>query len=292
MKTLVACASCSRQFDASTLAPGSRFRCRCGAVLEVPSIRPEDAAVVRCRSCGAPREEGAASCRYCGSDFTIREQDMETICPSCHARIGNHARFCDRCGTAISPEEVGGEATDRTCPACGPGHLLRSRRLPGESFSVLECVRCAGLWVSAETFRLLREKAAAAADPAPGPELLKSRAPRPAAQSAGPIYRRCPVCSTMMSRFNYGHVSGILLDRCPQHGMWFDASELDAALGWVRAGGEHLENERLAQEERDRAALLRFRVEPKVPEDERSAAGGISPDFRLLPFLVDLFRKS
>jgi len=66
---------------------------------------------------------------------------------------------------------------------------------------------------------------------------------------------------------NYGKQSGILLDRCPAHGLWFDGDELDAVLRWVRLGGERLAAERDAREVREKASLARFRVEPKAPED-------------------------
>jgi DNA-directed RNA polymerase subunit RPC12/RpoP len=88
---LVACPNCHRQYDAAALAVGARFRCRCGQSITVPEIQARDAAVVRCASCGAAREGGAMSCTFCGSDFTIHDQDLETVCPSCLARISNSA---------------------------------------------------------------------------------------------------------------------------------------------------------------------------------------------------------
>jgi Zn-finger nucleic acid-binding protein len=75
-----------------------------------------------------------------------------------------------------------------------------------------------------------------------------------------------------MTRINFERVSGILLDRCRDDGIWFDANELDAVLRWVKLGGERMSDERRQDEERARAAQLRFKVEPKTPEDARSAA--------------------
>jgi Zn-finger nucleic acid-binding protein len=274
MRKLLSCPSCHRQFDATSLQVGTKFRCRCGAVIAVPVIASRDAAVVRCASCGAAREEGAKSCGYCGSDFTIHEQDLETICPSCFARISNTARFCHHCGTSIAPEELAGDTTDRICPACGEGRFLSSRPLGGTGATVLECGVCAGLWLGAEVFRTLEQRARDAAPAAPDPAALRSevasrqRVPQP----AGPVYRRCPACRTPMTRINFERVSGILLDRCRDDGIWFDANELDAVLRWVKLGGERMSDERRQDEERARAAQLRFKVEPKTPEDARSAA--------------------
>ena len=75
MRLLVACTKCRRQFDATGREPGSRFRCHCGTVLTVEQSPGHDASVVRCSSCGAPREERATGCQFCGADFTLRERD-------------------------------------------------------------------------------------------------------------------------------------------------------------------------------------------------------------------------
>ena len=34
-----------------------------------------------------------------------------------------------------------------------------------------------------------------------------------------------------------GHHSGVTIDRCKPHGVWFDADELPRILDWVRHGG-------------------------------------------------------
>ncbi len=45
----------------------------------------------------------------------------------------------------------------------------------------------------------------------------------------------CPKCGKDMRPVNYNYSSGIVLDRCPGHGMWFDANELEG----VQINGEH-----------------------------------------------------
>jgi Zn-finger nucleic acid-binding protein len=242
--------------------------------------------VVRCSSCGASRDEGSLACRYCGSDFTLHERDLQTICPSCLARISDRARFCHHCATPIAPEENIGEVTERVCPACGPGHLLRSRLLGHAEVSSLECDRCAGLWLGAEAFDRLVARAREKQDPAPEASAVRAdRTPIP--RPGGPLYRPCPVCGKRMNRSNYGRRSGVVLDRCREHGIWFDAAELNEVLSWVRRGGEALAEERRKEDERAAASAARFRVEPKVPED---AWRGTRPDGResidLLPWIV------
>jgi hypothetical protein len=58
-----------------------------------------------------------------------------------------------------------------------------------------------------------------------------------------------------MHRRNYGRKSGVIVDTCQQHCLWFDHEELGAILDWVRQGG--LERARIwarqLQSEEDRA---------------------------------------
>ena len=269
MRRLIVCSACKRRYDASAVAVGERLRCRCGAILEVREQEVHDAAVVRCASCGGTREEGAATCGFCGSDFTLHEQDLDTVCPSCFARVASRARFCHHCAAPIYADEVAGDLTERSCPACEKTSL-RSRALGNDGVSALECTRCGGLWLGADAFGRLREATLAEADPCPDPTAIRadSQARRRAAPR-GPQYRRCPMCSVRMNRVNYARQSGILLDRCPKDGLWFDGDELDAVLRWMRLCGERLTAERELREIKEKAALARFKVEPKAPEDLR-----------------------
>lgn len=260
MRVLVACAACKRQYDAGTLGAGSVFRCRCGATVRVPRPAARDAAVVRCSSCGSPRSGGGATCRFCGSDFTIHEQDIDTVCPECMARLPRRARYCHHCAIPIAPEEIAGGATDAPCPACAKASQLRSRRLGAPELSLLECTRCGGLWLGNESFGIVLEKARREATPVDGsrplpPPGATGRPVRPGATA----YRRCPRCSQQMHRFNYGKRSGVILDSCRDHGVWCDAHELEALLRWIRAGGEARVREALALETRDDPGSRYFR---------------------------------
>ncbi|HEX4824444.1 MAG TPA: zf-TFIIB domain-containing protein [Candidatus Polarisedimenticolaceae bacterium] len=297
MHRLVACPNCHRQYDAAALAVGAKFRCRCGQQVTVPEVHAVDAAVVRCASCGAAREGGALSCRYCGSDFTIHDQDLETVCPSCLARISDHAKFCHHCGTPIAPEEIAADPTDRVCPACGSGHLLRSRSLGESGFSALECTRCGGLWLGEDAFEALETRERASAAPEADAKTIRDEIaarPKVVPQTGGPFYRPCPVCKTAMTRINFSKISGILLDSCRHHGIWFDATELEAALHWIKIGGERAAERRDADEAKAKASQDRFRVVPKIPDDPRTMT--ISdvehgPGFELLPWLISTIFK-
>jgi Zn-finger nucleic acid-binding protein len=275
MRQLVACASCARQLDAGSLAPGESFHCVCGAALEVPHAHAHDAAVVRCSACGAARQEGTPSCGFCRADFTLHEQDLHTVCPGCLARVSDRGRYCHHCGLAILPAGRAGEASAYSCPVCGEARLLRSRSLGEPPVSVLECAGCAGLWLGRETFEVLAARARASA-PAEVAGSAEPTAPpsASAAVAAGPAYRGCPVCAKLMHRRNYGRKSGVLIDSCRSHGLWFDAQELEAILRWVRGGGEASARRRDQEEDRvkSRQERLARELEP-LDEDWRTGYG-------------------
>jgi Zn-finger nucleic acid-binding protein len=227
----VACAECKRQYDASSKKPGDRFRCHCGAEVTVQQPRGKEATVVRCSSCGAPREARATECAHCGADFTIHERDLETVCPNCLARVSDHARYCHHCSTLLVVESVAGELTSCHCPACGPERVLTHRQLSSQQVNVLECQKCGGFWISLETFDKLLEIVAGQMQPGTaGPGA-------PAKSESRTAYRPCPVCGKLMNRRNFGRRSGVIVDICGSHGIWFDAQELAQVVRWVRSGG-------------------------------------------------------
>jgi len=97
----------------------------------------------------------------------------------------------------------------------------------------------------------------------------------------------------MMNRRNFGRRSGVLLDECRDHGTWFDASELQQALTWIRRGGETLAAEREREEERATASAARFRVEPRAPDEAPFSAADRDPTEQtgLLGVLTHLLLK-
>ena len=274
MRLIVACKKCRRQYDATGRSPGSRFRCRCGAVVTVEEPKGHDAAVVRCSSCGAPREKGATSCRFCEADFTLHERDLDTVCPKCLARVSGRAKFCHHCGIRLVPESVAGDDTSLICPACGDEHRMISRRI-GE-VAVLECDRCAGLWLGNEVFKDLTERALS--DAVEVDLFLESARTREAeldspeerAQQAW-RYRNCVLCGKMMHRRNFGRRSGVIVDICKDHGVWFDADELPRILDWIRSGGLAKAAEQRAAEAAHEERLKRI----TQPRPERGPTIGV-----------------
>ena len=64
------------------------------------------------------------------------------------------------------------------------------------------------------------------------------RAPRPATSDPSMMeirYRPCPVCRQLMNRFNFARSSGVILDSCKPHGIWFDPDELRRIVAFIRS---------------------------------------------------------
>ena len=84
----------------------------------------------------------------------------------------------------------------------------------------------------------------------PAPESSSSSARRDA-----PMYLPCPECGQLMNRKNFANTSGVIIDTCRAHGVWFDRDELGRIVQFVMRGGletaRRQELERLEQRLRD-----------------------------------------
>jgi hypothetical protein len=232
MRLLVKCPHCGQKYDASKRKVGGRFRCRCGEVVTIGQPKSHEAEVIHCAGCGASREEEARACKYCGSDFTIHELDLNTVCPGCLARVSDRARFCHHCASPLSSEAVAGDETLFRCPACEDRQLV-TRRLESISTTALECQVCAGLWIGLESFHDLLNQEARGNSGQAVSHRRQTGQPPPAKR-----YRPCPVCRDLMTPRHFGQgKSGILLDVCGTDGLWFDCDELSHLIAWMRSGG-------------------------------------------------------
>ena len=119
-----------------------------------------------------------------------------------------------------------------------------------EATTLRECMSCGGFWTSAETFESL------CADKEQQSAVLsyiakQSFESRP---TSAITYVPCPECKQLMNRSNFARSSGVIIDLCRHHGVWFDADELSKIIDFIDNGG-----------------LARARQKEKIElEDERS----------------------
>lgn len=211
-----------------------------------------DAATLHCPACGAAAPAGASSCPFC------RARLATVACPSCFGLVFVGSRHCAHCG-ARTQAPAAREDRELSCPrGCG---ALRRMTLGGAELH--ECPRCAGLWVDEPTFdRLCAERERDAGVRA---------APREDARVRVPVervrYARCPSCARTMNRVNFARSSGVVVDECRGHGVWFDEDELRRVVEFVRSGGldRARTRERAALAEERRLLQLRQTLASRAP---------------------------
>jgi Zn-finger nucleic acid-binding protein len=118
------------------------------------------------------------------------------------------------------------------CPACG-SDLIRSTigGGGGGGDALNECPTCHGTWLDIDTFQTLT------ADPDRQTAVLaklRTRDPDPATHA---VTLPCPRCRRPMQRHDYAGASGVHVDVCREHGIWFDRDELRRIVEFIRSGG-------------------------------------------------------
>lgn len=224
---------------------------------------------LNCPNCGAAVDDKSVNCNHCKS----RLKTMS--CSSCFGTIFEGSKFCALCGArAVSPNVVTEENIGK-CPRC----RVRMQFLEIEEVALAECEKCEGIWCDVETFETIcanKENQSAVLKKLD--EILK----HPEYEKVQ--YVPCPKCQTLMNRNNFAKVSGIVIDICKQHGVWFDAEELPRIIEFIRKGGMEysrqkekasLEADRdLARADRYKTAVDRFKWESKsdVPKSKNAMA--------------------
>lgn len=204
---LLSCDGCKRQLDVTALRLGDEIACVCDAVLTV----------------GQPQlvEPDECACGHCGGKVRPFHADE------------SGAGECESCARPIRMASLPPVPKGRSCPSCGDDlrvHLVKGAAL-------IECECCGGIWAQREAFScLLREASDRAAS--------DTQADRPSggdrSDPSQDYLISCPACSTDMRRVNFrysGRSSGITLDVCARHGIWFDHDELQLTLKFVEQVG-------------------------------------------------------
>ena len=123
---------------------------------------------------------------------------------------------------------------DPLCPRCGKEPLAA---VDDKDVAFLGCQKCYGLFVTEPDLFTYVEKAASPRVFAAFVELHE----RMLAHQAKGTMRGCPQCRQVMKRVTFGDNPMVLLDRCEEHGLWLDRTELNKVIRAARAaaGGKH-----------------------------------------------------
>ena len=213
-----------------------------------------DALALNCPNCGAAATPEATQCAFC------RARLATVACPSCFGLVFVGSRHCSHCGARASRGTTL-DVAPRRCPRCRNDF---SRIALGET-ELSECDYCNGVWADADTFQRL------CADNERQAVVLSLWHTPHGVVAAGRVrYLPCPQCGKVMNRLNFARSSGIVLDVCKWHGVWFEEHELRRVVEFIRRGG--LEAARAYE----RAAL----AEARRLLEHRQAMWGTNPQPR------------
>lgn len=191
-------------------------------------------------------------------------------CPKCFGLMFVGAKFCDHCGAIAAPVEVSLNEEGGDCPRCRIS--LESNTIG--STSLRSCAKCDGLWLEVAAFESIcadRECQSAVLG------FLDKRTLRgPALTKIN--YVPCPDCGQLMNRNNFARASGIIVDICKQHGVWFDADELPSIIGFIQKGGMELARQREKNELEAERNRLRDEQRKVGIQDETIPIGGMWDD--------------
>ena len=114
------------------------------------------------------------------------------------------------------------------CPVCkNPMVVLES-----ESVEIDHCYDCGGIWLDAGELELLIGTEEKAIKLLNSFEVEKNSEEKP---------RKCPICFKKMRKIIVGNEKpSLLIDSCAkEHGLWFDAGELQDVLGKAELDGDN-----------------------------------------------------
>lgn len=177
------------------------------------------------------------------------------------------AQFCGHCGAIAAPVEVALDDKAGNCPRCSE----RLEKMQIGETSLVGCTKCDGLWIAPRTFEEIcsdAEKRSAVLG------FFEGREKRP--QTLTKVnYVPCPDCSQLMNRSNFARSSGVIVDICKQHGVWFDADELPAIISFIQKGGMELARRREKDELDEARQKLRADEFQQTLRDRRFDSAGV-----------------
>jgi len=227
---------------------------------------------LNCPNCGGAVMSDQTNCQFCSSR-------LKTVgCAKCLGLMFLGSKFCGHCGATARAAELLDDANAGDCPRC----KVKLQSLQIDTVQIRECERCGGFWSAGDAFENLcsdREKQASVLGFAGS---YRHENPNAATIS----YVPCPDCTQLMNRSNFARSSGIIIDMCKQHGVWFDAGELPKIIEFIDKGGldrarekEKIsmadERSRLRDEQRRMEMMSRRSGNMKFDEKEPSGIGGL-----------------
>jgi Zn-finger nucleic acid-binding protein len=226
--------------------------------------------MANCKNCGAALTGNLLVCQYC---TTRQDVDLAII-----------NRY-----TVEKPE------SKRICPRCHIPMLAINLRL-GEKFYIERCERCLGLFFDPNELEALLDKTVTNVHEIDRQRLDEIQNVK--RSSEYPLsYIDCPVCGKLMNRINFGSRSGVIVDKCRDHGLWLDGGELRQILEWVKAGGDLYHKQKQLELKQLELEQEKKNIQFKVIDNTLSATRGVPEyepedyEWHLLPLIARLLKR-
>ena len=243
-----------------------------------------------CPACGAGVSAKETACPYCQAPVVLPKPkgaegpaERRTFCTRCGQMYPAGAAKCPRCPPTKDDDARGGK-----CPRCGDD--LEPEKMG--DVTVDRCRGCRGLWfdgdevenaIDATTRGVSTSEAAA----------LRPRLPVTPTRLEDEVrYLACVRCRELMARRQAAPRSGVVIDICRDHGVWFDGGEFEQFAAFVKAGGlEVARYDGIASAEaRRKAAMMPTDTSPPLsssgPRLGGSGWGDVGPVSWLLDTIV------
>lgn len=183
--------------------------------------------MANCTNCSAPLPPDSIQCDYCGSRNDI---DLKNV-----HYYTTHESDCNR-----------------ICPRCGISLKTIDLKIDGR-FLIERCEQCLGLFFDPGELEAVLQATVSNVFTVDRSRLASLNA-YPRSADYGVTYIKCPICTKIMNRVNFGSRSGVIVDRCKDHGVWVDGGELRHLFEWMKAGGKLLDQERREETKKAEAA--------------------------------------
>jgi len=155
-------------------------------------------------------------CDYCGASI------QSVICPYCGSRNA----------IDLKTDTRSVNSSKRTCPTCNIP--LQTQRVSNfKNIYIDKCDECHGMFLDfGEIESILREEIQKSGFK--DISKLKEIQNNPLAKDGAIRYKNCPECQKKMLRINYQKRSGVIIDKCSEHGFWLDGGELRQIMEWAK----------------------------------------------------------
>lgn len=120
------------------------------------------------------------------------------------------------------------------------------------------CPGCGGTWYDRGELEAYLSAHADSVLPTNSAAVSRSQVAASTLRDTRAQYLNCPRCRRLMTRRNYGRVSGVIVDVCGHHGMFIDGDELQRIRDFESSGGSGVSDDR--QRADTRASAFRERM--------------------------------